>query len=277
MGLRINTNIQSLSAQRYLGINSNAQKESLEHLSSGSRINRAADDAAGLAISEKMKGVIRSIHQDVRNANDGISLIQTAEGGMNEIGNALIRFRELAIQGASDTVGEEERSFINKEVQQLKQEITRISSATEFNGRKLLSGEGEPLDIQIGIHNNPVEDRLTIDPSSINVTLEHLGLTNLNTLTKESSRDALSSIDNAQRTMLENRAEVGSFQNRLLSVVGSLNVYDENLSAANSRIRDTDMASETANLAKNNILTSVSVSILSQANQNPMTALKLVG
>src|SRR3954468_9347572 len=141
MGLRISTNVQSLAAQRNLGMNSAAQKNSLEKLASGSRIVRAADDAAGLATSENMGATIRLVLQDVRNANDGISMIQTAEGGMNEVGNILIRFRELSIQAASDTIGDVERGFINKEVQQLKQEVGRIAASTEFNGRKLLSGE----------------------------------------------------------------------------------------------------------------------------------------
>ena len=136
-GLRISTNVQSLVAQRYFGVSSTAQQNTLEHLASGSRINKAADDAAGLAISEKMRGQIRSIRQDVKNANDGVSMIQTAEGGMNEIGNILVRFRELSIQAASDTVGESERGFIDKEVQQLKEEITRIAATTEYNSNCL--------------------------------------------------------------------------------------------------------------------------------------------
>ena len=142
MGLRIATNTQALAAQRNLGINNDAQKMSLEKLASGSRINRAADDAAGLAISEKMRAGIRSVRQDIRNANDGISMIQTAEGGMNEIGNILVRFRELSIQASSDTITDVERGFMDKEVQQLHQEVNRIAAATEFNGQKLLNGEG---------------------------------------------------------------------------------------------------------------------------------------
>lgn len=276
MGLRIMTNVQSLVSQRHLGINSAHQKDSLERLASGSRINRAADDAAGLAISEKMRGMIRSIRQDVRNAGDGISMIQTAEGGMNEIGTILTRFRELAIQSASDTLGDEERGFIDKEVQQMKQEITRISTTTEYNGRKLLSGEGESLDIQIGAHNRPNEDRFVFDSSAANASLDHLNLGGLSVLDKDSARDSLDSIDEAVKTLVGNRAELGALQNRLQSAVASLNIYDENMSAGLSRIRDTDMASETAEIAKNNILTSAGVSVLSQANQNNMLALKLL-
>lgn len=277
MGLRIATNVQSLVAQRQLGLAGAAQKESLEHLASGSRINKAADDAAGLAISEKMRGQIKSIRQDVRNANDGISMIQTAEGGMNEISNILVRFRELATQAASDTVGSDERGFINKEVQQLKQEVTRIAATTEYSGKKLLTGEGDSLDIQVGQKNNPDEDRFSMDPSKTNVTLDHIGLNDFNVLDKDSARGNLETIDGALKTVVENRAELGALQNRLQSTVNNLNVYDENLSTAKSRIRDTDMASETAELTKTNILTQAGVSVLSQANQNNSSALKLIG
>ena len=160
MGLRIATNVQSLIAQRQLGMSSAAQKDSLERMSSGSRINKAADDAAGLAISENMRGQIRSLQQDSRNAQDGVSMIQTAEGGMNEVGNILIRFRELSIQASSDTLGDNERGFIDKEVQALKEELNRIASATEFNGHKLLNGEGEAYEFQVGTHNDPESDRI---------------------------------------------------------------------------------------------------------------------
>lgn len=277
MGLRIATNVQSLVAQRHLSTNNTAQQQTMEKLSSGSRINKAADDAAGLAISEKMRAQIRSIRQDVRNANDGISMMQTAEGGMNEIGNILVRFRELSIQASSDTVGDVERGFINKEVDQLKEEVSRISSSTEFNGKKLLNGNGEKLDIQIGMNNNEAEDRFTLDTARINVSLDALGLGGMTVLDKESARGNLESIDNAIKTLVENRAELGALQNRLQSSVNNLNVYDENLSTAKSRIRDTDMAAETAELAKNNILSQADVSVLSQANQNNMLALKLLG
>lgn len=277
MGLRINTNVQSLVAQRFFTASSTAQKDSLEHLSSGTRINRAADDAAGLAISEKMKGQIRSIRQDVRNANDGISMIQTAEGGMNEIGSILTRFRELSIQAASDTVGETERGFIDKEVQQMKEEVNRISNTVEYNGRKVLNGSGETLDIQVGAFNNPNEDRFKFDVSKTNVSSSALNLDSINTLDKDSARNNLATIDEAFKTLVSNRAELGALQNRLQSTVNNLMVYDENLNTANSRIRDTDMANETAQLARANILSSAGISVLSQANNNSMIALKLIG
>jgi len=276
MGLRIATNTQSLAAQRNLGIVHDAQKGNLEKLASGSRINRAADDAAGLAISEKMKASIRSIRQDVRNANDGMSMIQTAEGGMNEVGNILIRFRELSIQAASDTVGDTERGFIDKEVQQLKQEIDRISASTEFNGHKLLNGEGKVMDIQVGLNNVPDQDRFQYDTSKTNASANHLGVDGISVATKEDAQGNLSKVDDAISLLTGNRAELGALQNRLQSTVNNLNIYDENLSGAKSQIRDVDMASETAELTKNNILSSAGVSVLSQANQNNMLALKLI-
>jgi flagellin len=276
MGLRISTNVQSLVSQRHLGVNGMKQKEVMEQLASGSRINRAADDAAGLAISENMRGQIRSIRQATRNANDGISMIQTAEGGMAEIGNILIRFRELATQAASDTVGDTERGFIDKEVQQLKQEITRIAASTEYNGKKILAGDGSEFAIQIGLHNNPDEDRFSFDTAKTNVTLSNLGIDGMSVLEKEGARNNLDSIDKAMKTLVENRAEMGALQNRLQTSINNLNIYDENLSTANSRIRDTDLADGTAQLAKYNILNSAGISVLGQANSNSMMALKLM-
>jgi len=277
MSLRINTNVQALAAQRFLNNNHEAQNRSLEKLSSGSRINRAGDDAAGLAISEKLKANIRSMKQATRNANDGISLIQTAEGAMNEVGNILIRMRELSIQGASDTIGDTERGFIDKEVQHLKEEIDRISNSTEFNGTKLLNGTSPPLDIQIGINNNPVLDRFVFDSPSRNTTLAAMGLEGVSTMTKENSQNNLTSLDAAIVKLSENRSGLGALQNRLGSAINNLSIYRENLEAANSRIRDTDMAEEVSELTKENILTQTAVSVLSQANQNPQVALKLLG
>ena len=276
MGLRIGTNVQSLAAQRNLGINTLAQRNSLEKIASGTRINRAADDAAGLAIAERMKGTIRSVRQDTRNANDGISMIQTAEGGMSEISNILVRFRELSIQSSSDTITDTERGFINKEVQQVRSEVDRISQSTEFNGHKLLNGEGGKMDIQVGQNNNPNEDRFSYEASKTNSSVSALGLNGLNTETKEASQENLAKIDEAIKNLSGNRAELGALQNRLQSTVNNLTVYDENISSARSRIYDVDMASETAELTKQNILSQAGVSVLSQANQNSMSALKLL-
>lgn len=277
MGLRIATNVQSQVAQRNLGANHASQSSSLEKLASGTRIAKAADDAAGLAISDKMRAQVRSIRQDIRNANDGISMIQTAEGGMNEISNILVRFRELSIQAASDTIGDRERSFIEKEVGQLRDEINRISASTEFNGKKLLNGEdGEVLDIQIGVGNDPNNDRFQYDLSKTNTTTDVLGVTDVSVSTKESAQGNLSKIDGAIQALNENRAELGALQNRLSASVNNLQLYDENLSSARSQIKDVDMASETAELTKNNILTQASVAVLGQANQNSQLALNLL-
>lgn len=277
MGLRVSTNVQSLAAQRNLGINSRNQSGSLEKLASGARINRAADDAAGLAIAEKMRAGIRSIRQDVRNANDGISMIQTAEGAMNEIGNILVRFRELSIQAASDTVGETERGFIDKEVQQLRQEIDRISNVTEYNGFKLLNGESGALEIQVGLNNVPELDRFTFEGEKTNTTSDRLGVGGITVATKDAAQGNLGQIDEAIKILTENRAELGALQNRLQSNIANMQIYDENLTSARSRIIDVDMAAETAELTKNNILTTANASVLSQANQNNMLALKLLG
>ena len=278
MGLRINTNAQSLAAQRSLSKSTTQQRESLEKLSSGARINKSADDAAGMAIAEKMRAQIRSLRQAVRNANDGISIIQTTEGGMNEIAGILIRFRELSIQAASDTIGNTERSFVDKEVQQLVAEIDRIAESVEFNGKlKLLNGQGGVLDVQIGLNNNPQMDRFQIDQSQTDVRTQTLGLSGLSVSTKQSAQDNLDKLDNAIKMMSERRANLGAIQNRLQSTISSLQVYDENLSAARSRIFDTDIAAESSELTKNNILTSAGVSVLAQANQTASLALKLLG
>jgi flagellin len=277
MGMRINTNAQSLAAQRNLGINSEMQNRSLEKLSTGSRIVRAADDAAGLAISEKMRADIRSVRQDARNAQDAVSMIQVAEGGMNEVSNILIRFRELSIQAASDTVGDRERGFINKEVDQLAQEVDRISASTVFNGRKLLSGEGGVLDIQIGQNNNPEVDRFSYDLAQVSATAEKLGVKGMSVATKEQAQNNLDVVDQAISTLAENRATLGAMQNRLDSSINNLHIYDENLSSANSRIRDADFALETSELTKNNVLRQAGTAVLSQANQNTQLALRLLG
>lgn len=277
MGLRINTNVQSLVSQRNLGISNDKQRMSLEKIASGTRIARAADDSAGLAISEKMKADIRSTRQDTRNAQDGISLIQVAEGGMNEVSNILVRFRELSIQAASDTIGDKERSFINKEMQQLRSEVDRIANSTEFNGRKLLAGEGDKLEIQVGLNNSPEFDRFVYDTSKLNIKAEALGVGDVNTETKEAAQENLGKIDDAIKALSENRAEVGALQNRFASTINNLQIYEENLSAARSRIYDVDVASETSELTKSNILTQAGTSVLSQANNNALGALKLLG
>lgn len=277
MGLRINTNTTSLSAQRTLGVNNAEQASTLGKLSSGTRIVKAADDAAGLAISEKLRAQIRGVNQAERNANDGISLIQTAEGGLNEGSNILVRLRELAVQSASDTVGDAERKFTDLEYQNLKQELERISQVTEFNGKKLLNGAGDKFDFQIGINNDDFQDRIKYDAAKSNASLDGLGIAELGVGSKESSQESLAKIDMAIQTVSGQRAELGAVQNRLTSTINNLQTSSENLSAANSRIRDTDFAAESAKNTKMNILTAAGTSVLSQANAQGQAALKLLG
>lgn len=277
MGLRINTNVTSLAAQRTLGANNADQAKTLGRLSSGTRIVRSADDAAGLAISEKLKAQIRGVNQAERNANDGISMIQTAEGGLTEVGNILVRMRELSIQSASDTVGDSERNFTDLEYQNLKQEVERISQVTEFNGKKLLNGTGDKYDFQIGINNDDFQDRIKYQADLTNSTMEGLGIEGLQVGNKEGAQSALAELDSAIENVSGQRAELGAVQNRLSSTVNNLQSYSENLSAANSRIRDTDYASETAKNTKLNILTNAGTSVLAQSNSQGQAALKLIG
>ncbi|MBT3586703.1 MAG: flagellin FliC [Halobacteriovoraceae bacterium] len=277
MGLRINTNVTSLAAQRTLGVNNADQSATLGKLSSGTRIVRSADDAAGLAISEKLKASIRSTNQAERNANDGVSLIQTAEGGLTEVGNILVRLRELSIQSASDTVGDPERQFTNLEYQNLKQEVERISEVTEFNGKKLLNGSGEQYDFQIGVNNDDFQDRIKYNTANQNSTIASLGLESLAVDSKVGAQEGLAALDSAIQSVSGQRAELGALQNRLGSTIQNLQVSSENLSAANSRIRDTDYAAETAKNTKLNILTNAGTSVLAQSNAQGQAALKLIG
>jgi flagellin len=277
MGMRINTNVPSLSAQRSLSVNKGKLNDNLRKLSSGERITRAADDAAGLAISENLKAQIRGYRQAKRNANDAISLIQVAEGGLNEISNIVIRLRELSVQSASDTVGETERGFSDIEFQKLKDEIDRISRASDFNGVKLLDGSGGIMEFQVGINNDPTLDRLYYDGNFTNATLASLGLTAESIQTKEGAQSVLKKLDDSLVQINGMRSNLGAMQNRLSSAVNSLSIADENMSAAKSRIRDVDVAEETAAMAKNNILVQAGVSVLSQANQSANAALKLIG
>ncbi|MCB0421000.1 MAG: flagellin FliC [Bdellovibrionales bacterium] len=277
MGFRVSTNIAAINAQRNLDVSQKNIANSTAKLASGSRINKSADDAAGLAISEGLKAQIRSARQANRNANDGISMVQTAEGGLNEIGNIVIRLRELGIQAASDTVGESERGFIDKEVQQLKSEIERIASVTTWGTTKLLNGETPTFDFQVGIFNGDFEDRISFEASQNVATLGALGLESLDYTSKEGAQTALESLDMAQNDVNSMRSNLGALQNRLTSTVSNLQVAEENMSAANSRIRDTDVAHASAESMRNNILLQAATSTLAQANQTSGIALKLIG
>lgn len=277
MGFRINTNVSSIAAQRSLTINGRESESNLAKLSSGNRITKAADDAAGLAISEKMKANIRSLKQADRNANDGISMVQTAEGGLNETSSILTRMRELAVQTSSDTVGDVERGMSNMEYQNLKLELERISQVTEFNGKKLLNGEGEKYDFQVGANNDDFQDRISFDAKQVNSGLGALGVDELDVGSKQGSQESLKALDSAIEKVSGSRAFLGAIQNRLVSTSNNLQVNVENMSAANSRIRDVDYADATATKAKNDILNSAGTSVLAQANMSGQNALKLIG
>jgi flagellin len=277
MGLRINTNVPSLSSQRALNQTKLALEGNLRKLSSGERITRAGDDAAGLAISENLKSQIRSIRQATRNAGDAIGLIQTAEGGLSEISNMLIRLRELSIQSASDTLGDRERQFSNIEFQNLKDEMERIARTSEFNGTKLLDGTQGLLEFQIGVHNDPINDRLRYDGSEIDATIGALGVIETDIGTKLGAQTSIKTLDNSLVQVNGYRAALGAKQNRLSSTMRNLEMTDENLSAANSRIRDVDVALESAEMTKNRVLAEAGISVLAQANNAPNVALKLLG
>ena len=277
MGLRINTNVPALVAQKNLSSTRGGLDRNFERLSSGLRINHAGDDAAGLAVSEILRAQIRGVSQAGRNAQDGISVVQIAEGSLGEISNILIRMRELGVQASSDTVGQSERKFLNIEFKQLLEEIDRISNSTEFNHVPLLNGAEASFDIQVGDRNNPDTDRVKLFSSSgsdVNVTA--LGINLASVADKISAQSSLSAIDSAISSVTEIRAHFGAIQNRLQSITNNLMVSRENFSSAASRIRDTDMAEEVSSMTKNQILMQAGVSILSQANSASKTALGLL-
>lgn len=277
MGMRITTNVASINAQRTMTSSQREIGKSFAQLSSGSRITKAADDAAGLGISENLKSQIRSLSQAGRNANDGISMVQVAEGGLGEISNILTRMRELGVQAASDTVGDRERGYVDNEVQQLKNEVQRISQTTRFGTTNLLDGSGDKFDIQVGINNDDFADRISFDASVLNATSSELGIASIDYNSKDGAKEALQIVDDAQAKVAGFRSNIGALQNRFQSTVENLGVQHENLSSANSRIRDTDVAQASAEAARNNILLQASASVLSQANQIPSLALKMIG
>ncbi|SNB47029.1 flagellin [Geobacter sp. DSM 9736] len=276
MALTVNTNIPSLNAQRNLTITQSQLSKSLQRLSSGLRINSAADDAAGLAISEGMRSQIRSMNQAVRNANDGVSLVQTAEGALNEVSNILVRMRELATQAATGTVSSDQRSYINNEFTQLKNEIDRIASATQFNGTSLFTTTGgTAVSFQVG-PGATTNDTIAVTINAAGASSIGVGTASVSGSTTAAASAALSSIDSAITSVNNIRGTLGAVQNRLQSTINNLQVSVENLSAAESRIRDVDVASETAAMTRAQILTQAGTAILSQANQTPQAALSLL-
>ena len=304
MGLRIRTNVAALNAQRRLGESTDAVSNSMSKIASGERINKAADDAAGLAISENLRADLRGLSQAKRNALDGVSMVQTAEGGLVETSNMLVRLRELAIQSASDTIGGTERGFLNREYVQLKDEVDRIANATEFNGTRLLTGKVElpeemingatsfPMEIQVGKdyfigsdaadQNNPV-NIIRLDFQNINAFTEGegslgIGRSNEGTeiATKMGAQLSINTLDSAITKINDYRSYLGAIQNRLGSTINNLGIQIENIGESRSRIRDVDYAEETAKFTQSQILQKAGTAVLAQANQFPNMAMTLL-
>lgn len=276
MGLRIATNTAALMVQKNLKQTSQASGEALEKLSSGKRINKSADDAAGLAIAKNMEAQVKGLRQASRNANDGISMVQTAEGAMNETGNILVRLRELSVQAASDTIGDTERGFLDKEYQQLTKEVDRIAESTKFGSISLLNGSGSEMDIQVGTFAGE-EGQIQYDPSQTNTTTSALNISGLSVASKDDARSSMENVDEAISSLSEQRANLGAVQSRLQSSVNNLEIQATNLDASRSVIEDADVAYESSQLASSNIAKQAGIASLAQANNINSAALRLVG
>ena len=276
MAMSIRTNIASLNAQRNLYNTQNTLDSSLSRLSSGFRITKAGDDAAGLGISTKLESQIRSYSQAVRNANDGISVIQSTESALNEQANVLTRLRELAMQSASDGVGDSERAYVQKESTALVAELQRISQVTEYNGTKLLNGANATLDFQVGIYST-TNDAISFTTLNATTGTAGLNVSGMSMASKASALAALASVDSALASVSSARADLGANGNRFASAISNIQSFAESLSAANSRIKDVDVAEETSRMSRSQILLQAGVSVLAQANQMPQMALKLLG
>lgn len=305
MGIRIRTNISSINAQRRLDASTGMLRQTMARLSSGERINKAADDAAGLAVSENLKADIASLRMAKRNASDGVSLVQTAEGGLVETSNMLIRLRELAVQASSDTIGNAEREFLDKEYLQLKDEIDRIALSTEFNGTRLLVGNtGIPNDVEVSSNSFPLEIQVSKDYYTVSdgidkrnpINIIKIDFGTINAMTqgdgsldigeneegtrvhrKDTAQNSITVLDHAISKINNYRAYLGAVQNRLGSTISNLSTQVENLDESRSRIRDADFAEETANMMKASILQKAGTSVLSTANAEPQIALSLLG
>ena len=264
MSLRINNNVEAFNAHRQLVQTSNSAAKSMEHLSSGYRINRAADDAAGLAISEKLRGQIRGLAQAQRNAQDGVSLVQTAEGSLNEVHSMLQRVRELAVQYQNGTLSTSDKAAITAEATQLASEIERIGSSADFNGIKLLDGSTTTVSFQVGANDN---DTISVATASLGGKVGSIDVSQAN---------AISAIDSAINNVSTLRSSFGAVQNRLEHTLNNLATYQENLTASESRIRDVDMAAEMVEFTKDQILQQAGTSMLAQANQSPQSVLSLL-
>jgi len=275
MSLRINTNTAAINAQRNLDIQQKRNAHSMKALSSGSRITQAADDAAGLAISEKMRADLRGMQMARKNGENAVSFLQVGEGGLNEVNNILVRLRELGVQSASDTIGDSERGFIDMEAQNLIQEIDRIAQTTKFGDRTLLDGSLSEMEFQVGLNGD--ENSMIKFNMDADATSSSLGVGGLAFDSKSRSRDALDLIDEAIMKVGGIRANFGAFQNRLDAAIRNIDVQNESLSAANSRIRDADVAHEAAEFTSSQILQQAAINMLGQANNSTSAALQLLG
>lgn len=276
MGLRINTNVQSLVAQHRL----DATRQNLEHtqnkLSSGSRIIKAMDDAAGLAISEALRATIRSTDKNILNANDGMYLLETADSALKEITDIVIRMKELTIQAASDTLGDKERGYLQSEVSAVTNELNRISNATVFNGRELINGNaGNEIQVQVGPNNNESVDRIALN-FDFAVNTDSLGISSVNIGSAAGAREAIDVFSGALDRISFIRGSLGASEASLSSTIRNLMAYKENVTGAFAQIRDADVAHETAESAKLSIMTQAGVAVLAQANAAPQIALKLL-
>jgi flagellin len=273
--MRINNNLMAMNTHRQLGINNNAGAKSIEKLSSGYRINRAGDDAAGLSISEKMRGQIRGLDKASRNAQDGISLIQTAEGALNETHAILQRMRELTVQAANDTNATEDREAIGAEITQLESEITRIATTTEFNTKTLLNGDASSISLQVGANSGQLVSFAIADMTDSGLSVDGTGSAVATGAASDITK-LVKTVNDALTTVSTERSKLGAIQNRLEHTIKNLDTSSENLQASESRIRDVDMAKEMMNFTKNNILTQAAQAMLAQANQAPQGVLQLL-
>ena len=278
MGLRIKTNIASVAVQKQLRNIDTKTNDSYEKLASGKRITKSADDAAGLGIAKKQEAEVRGYRMAERNANSGISMIQVAEGGLDESSNILTRMRELSIQSASDTVGETERGYLDLEYGQLLEEVDRISKTTTFSGAELLTGDNEngTMDFHVGAYAGE-DNKISFEADKTNATVAGLGIDGTNITNKDDANANLEKIDEAITKVAGFRANFGAVQSRLQSTISNLGTMTVNTEAARSQIEDVDIAAETAKLASNNVIKSAATSVLAQANQIPNSSLRLIG
>ncbi|MBI2520871.1 MAG: flagellin FliC [Bdellovibrio sp.] len=276
MGFRVNTNTLAMSAQRALGNSKQDKERALSRLSSGERIYEAAQDPSGLAISEKMKSQIRSMGQAERNSQEAITMFQVGEGALGTIHDISSRLRELALQSATDTMGDGERLMVEREFQSLKQEIGRITASTDFNGRKLLDGNGQMYEMQVGINNTHYE-KIDYNMANILRKADMFGAASTSVITKEDAQNSIAVVANMIDEISKSRSEIGGITNRMQSAIQSVMISRENLSAANSKIRDADYAQETAASVRAGLLMDSGISSLATINASPSTVLRLVG